>query len=339
MTMLNKTYIIMGNGFSIGLIEKMKKGEQINLRNLFCIGDQVRWPKSEEKGFLSRKRLPNLWTLGARPTMSDEEAAECINEIITCMNVYNLMKNVDGADLGIKEADNIYINAYNELCTYLKNLFIYYNNLVTKKDIEKISQEIPLIQYIKNEINIGNEIIVVTYNYDIFLERLFDAEKVPYMIEGVNKASKANKVRIIKPHGSISFSSKVPSVSKEYTVKNIFDSVSCDLKEIKLDYNLSEDESIICALIPPAGDSGRVMGGWSKYYREHIDKYMKESTEKDSLIFYGLSYDHVDRMEMDNIITKVNPEINVTYVNPYPSKTMDAVLSSIFDNYTQLKEM
>ena len=334
-----RTYIIMGNGFSIGLIDKMGKSKQINLKNLFCLGDKVKWPKSDEKGFLSRKHLVNLWTLGARPTMSDVEAAEFINEIITCMNVYNLMKTADTEELGMKEDENIYINAYNELCTYLKNLFIYYNGLVTREEIESIAGEISVIQYIKKEINIGNEVIVVTYNYDIFLERLLEAEKIPYIIEGINRASKVNKVRIIKPHGSISFSSKTPSVSKEYTIKSIFDSVSCDLKELKLDYELHEDESIICALIPPSGDSGRVMGGWSKYYRDHIDKYMKESTERDNLIFYGLSYDHVDRMEMDNIITKVNPRINVTYINPYPSRTMDAVLSSIFDNYAQLKEM
>lgn len=337
--MKKKTFIIIGNGFSIGLIEKLKKEDKINLKNLFALGDQVKWPKSNEKGFLSRQHLPDLWTLGARPTMSNQEAADFINEIITCMNVYNLVKNKDGAVLGIKEDNNIYFNAYNQLCTYFKNLFIYYNNLVKRDELEQIADKVPLIQYIKKEIKEGNEIIAVTYNYDIFLERLLEIEKIPFMIEGINKSSKINKVRIIKPHGSISFSSKTASVSKEYIIKNIFDSVGCSLKEIKLDYDLKEDESIICAIIPPAGDSGRVLEGWSKYYREHLEKYIKDSTERDSLIFYGLSYDHVDRMEMDNIITRVNPGICVTYVNPYPSKTLDAVLSSIFENYIQLKEM
>ena len=56
-------------------------------------------------------------------------------------------------------------------------------------------------------------------------------------------------------------------------------------------------------------------------------------------MIYGLSYDHVDRMEMDNIITQINSNVKVTYINPYPSKTLDAVLSSVFENYYQLKSL
>lgn len=338
--MMNTSYIIIGNGFSIDLISKITNEnvrEKINLKNLFFMGDQVIWPKSKEKGFLSRKHCPNLWTLGARPTLSDSEAAEVITEIITCMNVYNLVKSKESY-IALKEDSNIYIQAYNELCTYLKNLFIYYNEQINDNDdFKPIIENVKLISYIKKELDVGNKIIVVTYNYDIFLERLLAIADIPFLIEGVNRKSKINKVRIIKPHGSISFS--IPTTYYSYNIKDISDSISREMKEIKVDYTPRDDKSSLCAIIPPAGDSGRVISGWSKTLRDKLDGYIKKSTEKDSLLIYGLSYNHVDRMEIDNIISQINPNVRVTYVNPFPSKTLDAVLSSVFENYYQIKKL
>ncbi len=61
------------------------------------------------------------------------------------------------------------------------------------------------------------------------------------------------------------------------------------------------------------------------------------SSPEDELIIYGLSYDYVDRMEIDEILTTINSEIEVKYVDPYPSKTLEMVLGSIFKNYIHLK--
>lgn len=336
----NTSYIVLGNGFSIDLINHIKDANvknKINLKNLFEMGDEVIWPKSTEKGFLSRKHCPHLWTLGARPTLSDLETSEVITEIITCMNVYNLVKSKE-SDIALKEQENIYIQAYNELCTYLKNLFVFYNEQIQDdKDLKPIIEEIELVSYIKNELCKENEVIIVTYNYDIFLERLLKIAKIPFLIEGINKKSKINKVRIIKPHGSISFS--IPTTMHTYNIKNISDSIQKDMKEIIIDNNPKDENSSLCAIIPPAGDSERVISGWSKTLRDRLDKYIKKSTEKDTLMIYGLSYDHVDRMEMDNIITQINSNVKVIYINPYPSKTLDAVLSSVFENYYQIKSL
>ena len=128
----NTSYILIGNGFTLNLLgnindETIRK--QIDLKNLFSKGDMVKWPNSNERGFLSRKYCPDLWLLGARPTMQQEEAYNLINDIITCMNVYSL-KKLDNSNVAISENDNVYIRAYDQLCTYLKNLFIYYNNKV-----------------------------------------------------------------------------------------------------------------------------------------------------------------------------------------------------------------
>lgn len=42
-------------------------------------------------------------------------------------------------------------------------------------------------------------------------------------------------------------------------------------------------------------------------------------------------------MEIDEILTTINSEIEVKYVDPYPSKTLEMVLGSIFKNYIHLK--
>ena len=68
-----RLYIVLGNGFSINLIDKLQMSDEIDLQNLFAKGDEVRWPGEIGGGFLSKKHCNNLWTLGARTTMTKTE--------------------------------------------------------------------------------------------------------------------------------------------------------------------------------------------------------------------------------------------------------------------------
>ncbi len=336
--MANKTFIVIGNGFSINIVDILGKNNEIDLRNLFSKGDEVVWPDNNEHGFLSRKYCNSLWTLGARTTMTKEESNKFIGDIITCLNVFNYaaLNNQSLTDHGNK--DNIYISAHNELSTYFRNLFIYYNLKIHDYDLNKKINDIPLITYIKNEIDNNKEIIIITYNYDIFLERLLRLARIPFYIAGINRKSKS-KVEIIKPHGSISFvSKKEPIQGKNFEIKSTFDSVVTSKNELKLDYNVKVDKSLVNAIIPPAGDSNRLNKGWAYDMRKAIKDQITISGEKDNLVIYGLSYDHVDRIELDEIITTINPNVNVRYVNPDPTRTFDIVLGSIFKNYIQIKD-
>lgn len=167
---MENSYIVLGNGFSIDLVQKMEKAEEIDLANLFSKGEHVLYPKTNTRGFLSRKYTPDLWNLGARTYMSYEAATQLVTDVITCANVYNL--SVEKRPNEERDSSNIYIHAYSELSSYLRYLFIYYDSLVSEKDLKNIIDEIELIHYIKNRVLRQKKVYIITYNYDVFLERL-----------------------------------------------------------------------------------------------------------------------------------------------------------------------
>lgn len=126
--------IILGNGISIDLVNKLEMVDKINLSNLFSNGDKVRWPGNNEPGFLSQQWCPALWELGARPGISNGKTSKIIEDVITCANVSASSEHpsIDG------ESSNIYIKAYHELVLYLRYLFIFYNNEIKDDCINKL---------------------------------------------------------------------------------------------------------------------------------------------------------------------------------------------------------
>lgn len=327
--MINK-YIILGNGFSIDIIKKLDKGKQIDLSNLFSKGEYVLYPKTHQKGFLSRKNTPNLWTLGARTYMSYESAIQLVTDVITCANVFNLsMEKRPGEP---KENNSVYIHAYSELTSYLRYLFVYYNSLISDDDLKKVLDDIEIINYIKKHSD-TNKIYIVTYNYDILLERMLKMAGIKYDIYGFT--NNVADVVIFKPHGSISFSFKIKvSESSPYYIRDVIvDAVSQNASDFEIKYDLECDYPIVNAIIPPAGDSTRFSFAWIKEIRKGIDGIVKESTSNDEMILFGLSYWHVDRNEIDDILLSMDSSMEVKYVDPNPPTSFDAVLSSLFKNY------
>lgn len=333
--MSKKIYIILGNGFSINLVNKLGLEQYIDLQNLFAKGDEVQWPGEEGGGFLSKKHCNNLWTLGARTTMDKGEANQFIADLITCYNVYNTAQMITPSFRSI--TSNIYREAHNELSTYLKHLFMYYNSKISDAELKALSYT-PIIDLIQNEIGKGSSIVIITYNYDVFLERLLKLKGISFGVYGFSNNMKDNNVKILKPHGSISFTSKkLNPVGKKFDIKDTFNSMEMPITHLKLDYKLQEDRSLINAIIPPAGDANRLAGGWVKYIRSKLKEEIDISSSEDELIIYGLSYDYVDRIEIDEILTTINSGIDVKYINPYPSRTLEMVIGSIFENYIHLK--
>lgn len=74
---------------------------------------------------------------------------------------------------------------------------------------------------------------------------------------------------------------------------------------------------------------------WSQKLRNEAKNIATSIEEKDEIVLCGISYWHVDRRELDELLINLNQDSNFTFVNPMPPRDLNAVLSSIFTNYVQ----
>lgn len=321
----------MGNGFTIDLLNFLKKDDVINVKNLFKNGDKVPWLGDDEPGFLSYKRCPNLWNLGVRPnSMDDGKAIKIIEDIITCANIYAYSKKNSGE----VNSENIYIRAYKELSSYLRYLFIYYNDLVSDNELCSNLKEWGWYKYfnkIKNQLKSYEKIDIITYNYDIFLERLLINLDIKFNITGFERNDAI--INVIKPHGSISFIGKKLIDNSSFKINYKRDLMDGEIKDMKINYDEIKVNSPINAIIPPAGDSNRFALAWAKQLKDFAIEAAKEIISGDDVLICGISYWHVDRMELDEIFLSLNPDVNIKQINPFPSDTLNAVISSVFENF------
>lgn len=323
-------FIVLGNGFSIDLINHLKMTEKVNLKNLFANGDRIPLPADNEPGFLSCRRCPELWKLGARPNLDNSHSAKIIEDIITCANVYTYSPKSTTID-----EKNVYIRAYRELVAYLKYLFIYYNQIIDDTILNKESINgwgwYKLFSNLNNNSKI-TKVNIITYNYDIFLERILKIMNIEFSMAGFDDDNK--KFRIIKPHGSISFRSSKKYDKASFDIKYNRDGLGGTLNDLVIEENPDFDViSNINTMIPPAGESGRYKLVWSKTLIGETLSLAKELKEDDEVIFGGLSYCSVDRQEIDNILIELNSDVKVKIVNPDTQNTFGAVLSSVFNEY------
>ena len=174
----------------------------------------------------------------------------------------------------------------------------------------------------------------------IFLERMLKLEKIDFKIAAFDKYDDTDGIIIFKPHGSISFCSKNKRISSQpYNIeKDPIDSTLAEIKVMENNLEIVEDMSNINPIIPPASDGDRIQKGWSHDIKNAIKESLKTITKIDNCIIYGVSYDNVDRREIDDLITNIPWDIEIKNINPRPSSTFDMVLGSIFKNYTHYKD-
>lgn len=337
---MKKLLLILGNGFSIDFINKICKEDEIDVKNLFRFGHSVKFPDINMPGFLSYRHCPSLWLLGARPNKDSSDSMSIIEEIITCSNMLFEYLGATGADnqrlkLIQPEDQSVYIKAYSELIAYLKHLFIEYNYKITDKELKAFSDNKlwGWIEFFRGIISNKkyDEINIVTYNYDIWLERILDILEIEYTVNGFE--DKSCSVKITKPHGSISF---VPKSGKNtlYKINYNIDPTGTDINQISVsDKDLEQYDKNY--LIPPAGDSSRRSSdAWATKLREYALESVKGLNANDDVIICGMSYWHVDRKELDELLINLNQGVNLTLINPNPPKELNAVLVSLFKNYT-----
>lgn len=322
--MSRSVMIILGNGFTMDFLSYIDNKE-IDVSNLFKNGENVPWPENNKSGFLSYKHCPNLWTLGARPFLDNLETITLIEDIITCANILQ----IDNRDV-----DNIYFKAYKELAQYLNSLFIYYDKKITLsyKLIKKLKDWGwgKYFKTISNDPNIS-KVYIVTFNYDIWLERVLKELGIDFNI--VCFENKDCKFQVFKPHGSISFQSKIKRDKDAFRIDYSNDRIKDDVSQFNVKYNDIDPFNVINAIIPPAGDSSRLNFEWARCIRDEAKKIAEKLKKDDELIVSGISYWHVDRLEIDSILTQISSDIsNVEIINPNPPRVINAVMTTLFKN-------
>lgn len=324
-----KLCLILGNGFTIDMLDHFGQTANIDVSNLFRLGSEVPWPIDKKPGFLSYKHCPNLWNLGVTPNISQKNASLIIENIIS---VQNALLSIRGAKKEIPKQRNkspIYVSAYNELTVYLKHLFIYYDNIIKGKIVPDSSWH--WIEFIKKVRGRNEEVTIISYNYDIWFERLLTANGIPfevYLGQNFNE-----KITILKPHGSIGFIHDTELDLGQFTTGKNNSEINANVNKFKMKYELLENNYLVTALIPPSGESKRTGNQWAKSIRKKGDAILHNFGKDDHIIICGLSYWHVDRAELDELLLTCDPNVRVSMINPNPSPTLNAVLSSIFDNY------
>lgn len=327
-----KVFIAIGNGFTIDFLNFISKTttdiwSKIDVSNLFSHGSSLKWPSNNHPGFLSKKYTPNLWELGARPYLSKNETIDLIEKIVTSVNVYALK----GANDINKEQK--YLLAYKELTSYLKYLFIYFNN-----QLEKIPDDISnwawatLFSVLNDSPDI-DEVIIITYNYDIWLERVLQKLNIEFELPPMTKGDDKCKFRIFKPHGSISFKYKSDLPLSSFNINYQELKSECPTIDINVKYKNLCTHNPIIFLIPPAGDVNRTRNGWNATLRQIYEPKIKELGKSDLMIISGISYWHVDRAEIDNILVAPSNEVDLININPSMDKYFESVINSLFNNY------
>lgn len=323
---MKNVMIILGNGFTIDLLSHIKKLESIDVRNLFKNGENVPWPETDRAGFLSYKYCPNLWKLGARPYLDSSETIALIEDIITCANILEVGRRE-------RQQQEIFYDAYKELAQYLYSLFIHYDGMIDiTKNKRKLSNWgwLQYFQKLAKDPNIG-KVHIVTLNYDIWLEKILKLFCIDFEIACFEQSH--SKFVIYKPHGSISFQSKISSDKDAFQISYERTSDAIEIEQFNVLYDNINPLGAKKAIIPPAGDSNRLNYGWANKIRDCVKTVAESLSNSDELVMAGLSYWHVDRYEIDSILTAVKPDISeVIVVNPNPPRVLNAVMTTLFKN-------
>jgi hypothetical protein len=161
------------------------------------------------------------------------------------------------------------------------------------------------------------------------LEKLGIEFELPPMTKGTDSC----KFRLFKPHGSISFKYKDDLPLSSFNINYQDLKTECSAIDINVKYDDLYTNNPIIFLIPPAGDVNRTRDGWNASLRQIYEPKIRELKKDDLMIISGISYWHVDRAEIDNILIAPSDEVDLVNINPSMDQYFESVINSLFKNY------
>jgi len=177
----------------------------------------------------------------------------------------------------------------------------------------------------RNKADLG---IVISFNYDLIIERLLFEARVMYYRMFVNSSG---GVPIFKPHGSIDFdvSASAINIKNNYPLQNIVDLNNCQLRAL----NKSErfKPRIEADIVLPNESTKYRDYQWVKPGYNSLKLYANKLSE---CIFLGLSYNKFDIHELDEIIDCLNPRTNIIIANPKPD---DEFIKKIHKKFSKIE--
>lgn len=239
---------------------------------------------------------------------------------------------------GSEVINELFFKAYGEFSSYIRYLIIFYNNQITDDDLSNI--DVPLIDYITTNYNNFDQIIVNCYNYDVVFERLLFVNHIPFQLGCFDTPynNPLSKIIVYKPHGSISFFYKksfLPGTTYQIPYNELSFQQTLTLQDFDIQYDFTEEYPKHNGMIPPYGEAERYEITYYQKIRNALILQARKSRPEDIYFIIGSAYGTFDRFELDRINTNYNKLLSVTYVNPFPNKDYEAVLSSLFINYSQ----
>lgn len=86
-------------------------------------------------------------------------------------------------------------------------------------------------------------------------------------------------------------------------------------------------------MLPPAGDSDRYRHRWILQIWNKVYEAAAALEPNDLVVLFGLSYWHVDRREIDVLLSKISRRARVISINPKPNVNFEAACCSLFRAY------
>jgi hypothetical protein len=158
--------------------------------------------------------------------------------------------------------------------------------------------------------------IVVSFNYDLVIERVFDELQIPFRRFGLT--DERHGVPTLKPHGSVDFEA-APSVGLTPTWPVTIETDLADTPLRRLSAAEREQPRCNPELVPP-NEASRIAN--FQWVAPGFEEFGARADALEQVIFLGHSYAAVDRPEIDRLLGYLTGQPRVVIANRTPPEDL-----------------